>query len=471
MAAQHDHDDRLADQNLRRIGKSLHLPQPTAQQRQTWKSASSDSRPELAHHHRLRAGGLSVQARRFITFSVSAVAAALALVAFIFVPPTGSTVEAATILRSLREATHNGFKLELSNVRVEGVAADFRMLIRYPQPITLAQLAKEGDVHAEPDAFFVDGTVRLPADHEDAPGLNVELAMAAREGDRWVFTRVQNVPVEDLVDDDPHAQRVIEAVVKRLGDGILVDLTGLDDLLKQTGVFDGDFSVDVDAPDGDAQAGEVKVSVNQSVKATVSTGSAPASAASASTKREIKAGLLGLGPIGDEIAKALDEAGDEIEAEITAGMAAGESEWEKAITEIAEAIFTGRATQAQLESLIAQLEKFAGNASVSRGDDGVWTLVASQFDTTGMDDDERKLMERATLSIRYREGDGVLSAELSNFGEADGRLTFEFIDGIDEKLLDRTRYLDRGVPMLDLRNPWQMMTFFGDVFSTPTDDE
>lgn len=469
MAAQHDHNDRLADQNLRRIGKLLEVPQPTARQRQHWKSTSSDSRPDQAHNHRLRAGGLSVQARRFITFSVSAVAAALALVAFIFVPPLGSRVEAAMILRSLRETTHNGFKLELNNVRVEGVNADFRMLLRFPQPINLAQLASDGGAKVEPDAFYLDGTVRLPLDCEEAPGMAIELALAARENDQWLYTKMQNIPIEELGNDDPQARRVIDAVMKRLGDGLVLDLTGLKDLLEQADMFENALSVDVGTPDADGETGNVNVSVTQHVKVTTAA-SADKHETDDAAKHEIKLGLLGLGPIGEEIAEALDEAADEIQTGFAAEVKAGQGEWEKRVSEIAEAILTGRATQTQLESLIADIEKFAGHASVTQGNDGVWTLNVSEFDTTGMDDDERAMLEHASLSVRYRELDGVLSAELLHFGEADGRLSFEFIDGIDETLLDRTRYIDRGVPMLDLRNPWQIMTFFGDVFTT-TDDE
>jgi len=459
MAAQHDPQDRLADVNLRRIGAALPLPEPTSAQRRGWKIASSEARSEQITFPRRSIGGLSVRARRYLTFSFSAVAAAVLLVAFAFVPPKGSMVQAATILRSFRDSVHRGFKMEISNLRVEGVQADFRLLARFAQPITLAQLADDtGGTQLEPDAFYLDGAVHLSEDNADAPGLNAEIAMAIREQDKWLFCRLANVPRDEIdAETDETSRQIVRRVLERLESGILVDLTALESMLHDLGA-DSDFALSAlnVQPCGDDAHPSIEINVGGSSNPTTTTTNSPSQS------------IFDFKAFGAQFHQAFDEARDEAEREL----ASSPSDWDRQIHDLIGALVTGRATQEQLESLIHQLESVAGHATVTQDDSGVWTLHARDFDVSGADADEREMIEHASLTIRYRDGEGVLSAALEGLGQANGRLTFEFIDDIDASLLERQRFIDRGIPMLDLRNPWQMMTLFSDVISgDPSDDE
>lgn len=460
MAAQHDPQDRLADVNLRRIGASVRLPEPTPAQRRGWKSVSSDARPDQITFPRRSTGGLSVRARRFLTFSFSAVAAAVLLVAFAFMPPKGSMVQAATILRSFRDSVHRGFKMEISNLRVEGVQADFRLMTRFAQPITLAQLADDKTgAQLVPDAFYLDGSVHLSEDNTDAPGLNCEIALAVREQDKWAFCRLANVPSEEIdAETDEASRQIVRRVLARLESGILVDLTALEDVLRDLGA-QADFGLDtlnIQTCGGD-DTSTVKIDLSGANSA----GSASAPSLSVTASGDTPQSLFDFKAISAQFRQSLAEAQDEAQRELTNG----QNDWDRQIQELVTALVTGRATQEQLESLIHQLETVAGHATVAQDDSGVWTLHARDFNVTGADADERALIERASLTIRYKDGEGVLSAALEGLGEGNGRMTFEFIDDIDSSLLERQRFIDRGIPMLDLRNPWQMMTLFSDVIS------
>lgn len=416
MHEPHDPQDRMVHENLREIGRRLSLPTPTAQQQASWKSPrltllSTPDDPGLERTPQTK--GLSVFARRFLTVAGSAAAALFAALAFILIPHTGSRVEAATILRSFRDAAHRGLRVQVTNLRIEGVDAAARIEVLFSQPVTLAQLAEDDDA-ARPESVYIDASVRLgPEADADLAGLEVQCAAAITPADKWAYLRLRDFPLGAFGDLPPEFLPMVRGFLRTASDGVMFDLNGVESLLEN-------FADEDDAELRSLFGG-----------------------------RHAPANDRGAGVSADLHIRSDDE---KTSVALDVSAAPRDASAEARLQHLVQSVLSGRAGRDELQTLIAELEQLNAHAAVTQESPGVWVLTADHFDLSG-DAEAQALLGSAALVVRYQEGQGVLSAALEGIGSANGRIAFEFIDAIDASLLSRTRYLDRGVPTIDLRNP------------------
>ena len=130
MADQENREDRLADQNLRLIGRRLRLPpDPTPQQQAFWKQEPTHSAAEHFEHRSFPARGARfVRRHRLLTVATSAIAASIVL-AVLLVTPRGAIVEASMILSSLRQTLLDGFQMSFESIGDEGVYVDGQVIV------------------------------------------------------------------------------------------------------------------------------------------------------------------------------------------------------------------------------------------------------------------------------------------------------------------------------------------------------
>lgn len=424
--------DALFDRNLRNIGRALDLPSASVEQRDAWKMAPESRSLSIAsrsHTSSAAPGGLSQskgawfmrKPRVFAAFS-TAIAATIALCAFFLTPTNGSQAMAATILRSFKEAVHRGLSIELDNVQVEGVHVDGRVQVVFPTEITLKRLVEEDASLPEPDSVFVELNVRGDDSNEEVAGLNVEIAAAFTAAQQWAFLRVAGLP-DQVIREEPAAV----LVQSFLRGGILLDLEGMDEL---EGF--GDIHKQIE----DAFGGHAGHSVSAHVHA---------AGAAADDDDDSDAVSVAI----EKTAAAQDDAGED----------ANEARMEAVIHEF----LTGKAGAERIAEFVKEIENYAGRVETRQVEAGLWELNASDFKTEGMDADEAALIGKASFSIRYRQGAGIVSAELSNVGELHGRLRFGFVDTVDPSLANMQRFVDRGVRPVKVS---QLVNMFGGMINS-----
>lgn len=418
--------DALFDRNLRTIGRALDLPSAPTEQRESWKSAPesrplsiasrSHASPAAAGGHTQSKGAWFMRKPRVFAACSTAVAATIAFCAFFLTPTNGSQAMAATILRSFKEAVHRGMSIELDNIQVEGVHVDGRVQVVFPTEITLKRLVEEDETLPEPDSVIVELRVRGDDSNEEVAGLDVEISAAFTEAQQWAFLRVAGLP-DEVVREEPMAA----IVTSFLRGGILLDLAGLDEL---EGFSDVHKQLE-EAFGGHAAAHHAGAQAHLSDQ---------------------------------DNDDADDDAGSN---EKTAGSDANEARMEAVVHEF----LTGTASAERIGEFVKEIENYAGRVDTRQVEPGVWELNASDFKTEGMDADEAALIGKASFSIRYKQGAGIISAELTNVGELHGRLRFGFVDAVDPALADMQRYVDRGVRPVKVAD---LVSMFGGMINNDT---
>lgn len=431
MHASHDPSDAALDRNLKSIGRTLPLPaEPAAAQRAAWKAG-----PRL----RLRDATPSHEAdaqphtplprwRRIVPALGAAVAAVIVLGVLLLPSGQQNTVLAATIFRSLRETAHRGLSFEIERVKAEGTSIEGRIQFTFAQPMTIMQILDQLD-SAEPDTFYTDLLIDVSPADPDVGEARVELALALAERDNWLMLRIPQPP-QKLVAENP----LLGMALGFLRGGIVLELgDALDQLAEQI-----EASIEAETGDEDmpaamkaALAGEA---AGRQVALSLSAGSQGAEAAPAVTH----------GP-----GAAAAATGFDFSAFFDGPSASG---FEGVLREFLAGTLGGD----RIAEMGAKIEEIAQDVQVTAVGPGEWLLTARRFKADDADDEA--WLARLVLSIRYREGVGMELAELSHVGEADGVIRLRMIDQIDPALTDRQRFLNAGMPQIDVE---KMLGLFG----------
>jgi hypothetical protein len=211
------------DENLAMIGARLTLPPAaTATQRESWKSGGRE--PGASVHAARSTGGL-VRRRPYV-LAGSALAAAVALAAFLATPTQHSTVEAATIWRTFRESVHRGLRVTLADIGADEVQVDGHLNVLFKHAINLGQLFGDNQSEDLPiEAVSGELNVTCGAEAEPLAGLKLLIALGLSKADQWIYLRSEDpTPLTQVV--GPFAALIF----RPLRDGLLLDLKGTLDL-------------------------------------------------------------------------------------------------------------------------------------------------------------------------------------------------------------------------------------------------
>ncbi|MGE0478909.1 MAG: hypothetical protein AB7Q17_00430 [Phycisphaerae bacterium] len=368
-------------------------------------------------------------------------AATIALAAFFVVPSASTPSMAATIFNSLREAVHRGIAVEFERVCVEGVQVDGRAEIVFPAEISLRRMVEQGAELPEPECVAIDLTVRADNSNEELAGLDVHVAGAFSAHSQWAFVRLAGLP-DEVLRETPEAA----IVVPFLRRGLLLDLTGVEEL---AGVRDWFHDADDRAAAVSARVG-ASTSGGPAASVTEHAAAGAAGSISASAQQQMKVGV-GISPGAADLSVHIGDDG----ANEPGGLRLdGQS---PALEAAVMDLLTGRAGADRIGEFVTQIEQLAGKVSTKQIEPGMWILEAAEFKTEGMDAEELELLRGAKLSLRYVEGTGIESAELSHFGARDGRLRFSFVDAADPALAGMQRFEAEGFAALKVGDVMKML--------------
>lgn len=416
--------DAQLDRNLRNIGQHLSLPaSPGAADRARWKSArpagplSNDHQPALAHSK----GNSFMRKSRFWAACSTAVAATFVLFVFFSSWQPSGAAMAATIFRSLRESAHRGISVVIENVEAEKVHLNGRVQLLFPEPISLAQFATDNATFPTPEALYVELKVQSD-DADSASGkADVELNSVLTQDNKWAFLRIARLPGEDGDELQP-----LLMLLPALRTGLLLDLNNVDELKDWSSIFANE---DDECPQ------------------TSTTSAKPSGVPSVTTKTEVSFEVV------DADAQEESQPANHATSKL---QISGDIQ----PTEGFRDLISGAAGKERIAEIVSEIEKYARQVDVQQTDSESWVLRAGNFQIDGLDADEAKFVEKAELVVHYSQGVGITFAELLHLGERDGRLRFEFIDAIDPALLSNQRYIDAGVPPLDVS---KLMATFGNL--------
>ncbi|MBU0640835.1 MAG: hypothetical protein KKB50_18370 [Planctomycetes bacterium] len=393
MAEQDDRQDVLVQRNLRMIGRHLELPsEPTARQRVTWKlnAPAEQSSSRMTQTIRLDRGVRRMRQIRFLTTAGSAVAAAIVLCVFLFVPFKATRVEAATILNSFRESKWNALTLTLEQVGAEGALVNGQILLSFNERVSLRDLVanEDIDVAAVLESLYVDLAVKGEADgDEDLAGLDLTVKFGARPDNGWVFVDLPSLP-NKILEEEPFAA----VVVPFLRGGLLLDLT--DVLAKELW-----------------KGGTAKV-------------------------------------ITDEVASqaALPEDG---QLTVSGVVTLDAPPADKQLEELLGSFLSGTASREQIDEIVAAISEAAEDVSVTEVEEGLYVLIARNFHSGDAADQE--LVAKMELEVAYRDGHGIESANIHHIGAYDGSIRFAFTDNVADMVTsEKERLRAAGVRYFDL---------------------
>jgi hypothetical protein len=402
MTDQDNHEDRLADQNLRLIGRHLKLPpDPTQRQQSAWKKTTDVARPadHTAGPPLSQRGASFMKRHRSLTLATSAAAATI-VIAVLFSTPRGAVVEASTIFNSLRQTLLDGFQLTLSDIGEDGVRVDGEILVTLkPREDGGVQVSDQFDpALLQAESFYFDVSARADESSEELAGLDIQMTMALNEQNQWMYFKMLGLP-EELLEQEPMAW----AVVGMASSGVLIQMDGLV----------GDW-------------GEILYFESEDDEATDPKGTATASI---SVKTEP----------GDDHQALTATAGGTFEPKLSL---TGDGEIERLLRDF----LTGRATGEQIDEFYALIAEAAEDVSVDEDPDGRYVLTARDFKLDEADEEDAAMVGAMILQIVYREGTGIESASLENVGEYGGTLRLAPISGgIDASLFDQERVIEPGV--------------------------
>lgn len=348
--------------------------------------------------------------RVFAAFS-TALAATIALCAF-FIPSSRSSQAlgmTSTILRNFREAVHRGLSIELSNLSVEGVHVDGRLQLLFNKPVTLAQLADESvPSDVEPEAVYADLRVRGDEANDELAGLDVALTGTFADNNNWAFIQIAGLP-DAVVREAPP----VALATRFFARGMLLDLNGLEEIKNLRSSIMED-----DADDDEDPADESRISVG--VRAEPGGGISIHGSNHGGTRAS------------DPSAQA-ESTDDDLKLE-----------------QLAQDFLTGKAGAERIAEVVEKTQQVFADVESKQTGPGQWVLIARNIKPEYLEGDDAAILARAALQIEYRQGEGILSAELAPVGKGDGRIRIGFVDHVDAKLLDKQRFIDQGHQPVDV---------------------
>lgn len=384
------------DANLRALAIATDLPGGAdAASLARWKGgdgAAPASLPITGRRHRLR--------RRLLAAG-SAIAACAAVAGVLFIQGRSSQVEAATIIRSLRQAMVGGFNVSLRGVAAKHFAIEGDIKLRFDRPLNLEAMIDDTNIAAaDPGVSTLHGELTVHADNDSMiPGLNLRLEFASTPQSTWAFVKSNN---PNQVAPDPHARRIMgfltHGVMLDLGEGGMqaIERLGLD-------------------ADGDPVT-----------RGTVS----------------IRAGSGGI-----EVDVDRDGDPSPVVAEVqTDGSPASRAEMVQH-NRLLRAIVSGRASEQELQEMLDLLQRHAADATVEPQGNGRYLLKVL------IDPDQGPAgppeFNGAMIEVSYVQEVGVEWAEFHTSGELTGTMRVEFSgDVIEPELLDKSRVIEPGRTMI-----------------------
>ncbi len=396
----HDANDSQFDANLRRLSERLALPAaPDAQRIAAWKRDSRTATwPPATESNQHR--GVDFMRRHPRLTLATALAAAIGLLV-LFVTPQGNQVQAAAILRSFSESLQRGLHIQFENLGAEGVRVNGRFILAWDE--TDADAAQPSGS----EAMLLEAAISTDKDApEEIAGLELDARVAISEAYRWLYLRTDRIPLH-FFEEVPAAAAAL-GVTQR---GVLLDLRDLDKII---------------SADEAAELFNVPAEIAGELRAAIQGGVAAATEAKMTQSTDDKVSLAL--DLGADVAAAQSHApGTNLQVSVRHDTDASDdtsAEIEAALQDL----FTGRATPAQLDSLVTALGEAAQDVSVERTAPGVHVLRASRFKTDMLDDAEATAwLERAEFVAVYREKVGVESARIEHLGPYDGKVTFEML--------------------------------------------
>lgn len=348
----------------------------------------------------------------------SALAACLALFAVTMIPTPATTVQAATIFASFREAVGNAFELEFGDLGAEGVRTNGRvMVITEPGSQDSAAFASSAQA-----AYLEVDAVADETAEQDLQGLDVHVALSLVPDQEWAFVKLKQLPHE-VLEDEPIA-RMVQAMAMN---GLLLDLDGLLNRKEMQDIL-GELSIHKHLEEATGQRNEITIRVDA-----------------------------------DTPGKSKEKVHERIRTQIhhhhhvdPAEQLAGFTEQE--LTKLALDVFTGKASAEQFRSLVSLLEQAASDVRVEETQPGLHVLTASGFNFED-DEEAQRMLGRLVLQIAYQEGLGLAWASLENIGQYDGWVRFQMVDAsINDPCFNRERFVSD--PAVQRFNLGSMLGFF-----------
>lgn len=212
-----DPRDAALDQNLRRIGPTLRVPDAPADG-SAWRGVGRT-------HARTHAAGRSRPAPgRRVWAALSGLAAVVAAgAAILFTTTRGSAVQAGTILESLRRAQPEGLRITLTALCANGANMDGSMHVRFDRALDIRGLV-EGDPSAEPRVAQAAGRLRVRTNEASAiPGVAFDLDGVLTGPESWIHARANGAAM-DALPDGATAHPMATVIGAMLRGGVLLDL-------------------------------------------------------------------------------------------------------------------------------------------------------------------------------------------------------------------------------------------------------
>ena len=390
MNTQHDQHDEHLEANLRRVAGALGLPDaPDAARVRSWKAAKAAPAAELRQRGVLGSIGVFVMAKRNW---VAGVAAVLAVSAAMWPFAGRSSVQARTIVESLRATTFDGVRLRLSNVEFKGVSAEGSIQMRFSKPLNMQQLIDDPEkCDSTVSAAYANLRVKT-GKIAKVPEMDVEIEAASTAESTWVYGHASKYAMDEL-------RKALPPVAAMVEGGVLLNFGKIDlneflepDLL-------GDVKEGLHEARGDGGKRSDKEKAAEVMVHKLLTGKA--------TADNLK-----------EIQVMLKEASLDAKVE-----SQGNGRYLLTTRKIGEAIRAEEQREREADKGEGKGEKHLH-----------------------MDDDaDLRALDDAVIRVLYVESAGVEWVEVAEIGEKQGSCRLEFTSGeIDPKLLDMTRLIQAG---------------------------
>lgn len=466
--------DEQLDRNLRLIGGRIELPaDPTPQQQARWKELPATPLANIAGEPPA-IGVRSMKRNRYFAW-VGSAAAAVTLAVFtglLLVP--SSRVHAGMILQSFRQSLSDGFRITFENVVVEGVRADGEVNVTFSGPVdenTTGELPV--------DSLYAEARVQgLP--ESESEGLSLEFRLVDNAAESWLYFRTDSLPAS-LLEEEP----MLAFVENMTRNGVLLDLENVEAHRRAgpdgSGVsLETSITASVGAADHPqpVQGGDADAAPASGVTIHTHIGSSPdLEGLPAEIQEQVRAAIAERAADGQSgafvrthvttSAKAVEAAealrGSDADAAVnkkwqlrlganadsdSAGAAvsldsnSAPSEFERLLDDIV----SGKARGQEIQRLIQALQISPEAATLTQDGNGTYLLTATQIGAgLGVAEAERAMLDKMVLRIAYREDSGLQWAELSNVGDAGGRIRFEHSPGaIDPARLQKSSVIEPG---------------------------
>lgn len=404
MEERREQSDRMVDRNLRTFARHVSLPgEPTECQKQSWRRTGV-----LTRRAPIQQGVCFMRNHRTLTLAGagSALAATIAVATLLF-PSPRSTVGAATIFASLRDAVNNAFRISYEDIGDDGLKVDGEVVVLYGRADGDASGAEERAA-----AVYFDAHVQADQDMPTLAGLDYELRGTFSPDTMWVYVRAGEIP-QEFVESNP----IAAIYLNMYKDGLLLHL---DDFRQQVQEVDWEAflqtmaGLEQSAPGADVPTdGDLLAQARLEAERV---GEAVAEWSTASPE------LLNSSPI-------------ILSTDLQLNQLFGR-------------LLTGKAGPEDFENLTTLITEAAGDVTVTPQSDGSHLLRASAFDMElfGVGPEEEALLADMTLEIAYDEDAGLLWVTLNHLGTYDGTVCFEQAEvAPDDPMFSDRQYRDDGV--------------------------